>query len=156
MQCFHILFPLRLPPVPVLTDLLSEFPVVAVALHRGPKAFSICLWCLWLLMLSVLTQCSCETLLWWGELREERPAIGSIGNSLYSSSVQSFFRHRNTTDHTENTPALLLFTGRCLALGGCCESTIIAFSKSVTIFSEILILLCLRTSSYFKDVLYMI
>jgi hypothetical protein len=37
-------------------------------------------------------------------------------------------------DPTENTTALLLFMGSCLALAGCCDSRIIALSKSVTLF----------------------
>jgi hypothetical protein len=53
--------------------------------HGVPQAFPICLQCLWLLVLSVLTQCSCVGLLWWGELWEERPPRGSLGSSLCSS-----------------------------------------------------------------------
>jgi hypothetical protein len=55
-------------------------------LHGVPHAFPICLRCLWLLVLSVLTQCSCEWLLWWGELREERPPRGSA-LALFSFAV---------------------------------------------------------------------
>jgi hypothetical protein len=61
-------------------------------LHRDPQDFPICLPCLWLLMLRVLTQCSCEGLLWWGELRKEHPPGGSLGSSLCSSPLQFSFR----------------------------------------------------------------
>jgi hypothetical protein len=77
---------------PVLTHLFSEFPVVADAAARGPQAFPICLHCLWLLLLRVSTQCSCIGLLWWGELRGERPPRWFLGSSLCSSPLQFFFR----------------------------------------------------------------
>jgi hypothetical protein len=38
-----------------------------------------------------------------------------------------------STDCTENTTSLLLFTGHCLATAGCYGSTVIALSKSVTV-----------------------
>jgi hypothetical protein len=47
-----------------LEDLFSEFPVVADAEHGGMQASPICLGCLWLLVLYVLTQYRCEGLLW--------------------------------------------------------------------------------------------
>jgi hypothetical protein len=50
-------------------------------LHDSPISLRF----LWLLLLSILTQCSCVGLLWCGELREERPPRGSVGSSLFSS-----------------------------------------------------------------------
>jgi hypothetical protein len=38
-----------------------------------------------LLVLGVLAWCSSVGLLWWAELREERPPIGSLASSLCSS-----------------------------------------------------------------------
>jgi hypothetical protein len=69
---------------PVLTDLLSEFPVVVHAVARGSTSFihvsGACgCWC------HVLMQCSCKGLLWWGEHTEERPPRGSLGSSICSS-----------------------------------------------------------------------
>jgi hypothetical protein len=40
-------------------------------LHGGPGAFPVYLRCLWLLVLRVLTRCSCVGLLWEGELNEK-------------------------------------------------------------------------------------
>jgi hypothetical protein len=58
----------------------------------SPHAFPICLRCLWLLVLRVLTQCNCTGPLWWDELREDRSPNGSLGNLLCSSPLQFYFR----------------------------------------------------------------
>jgi hypothetical protein len=44
-----------------------------------------------LLVLTVLMQCGCIGLLWWGELREEHPPRRSLGSSLCSSPLQFSF-----------------------------------------------------------------
>jgi hypothetical protein len=51
----------------------------------GDRNFFPCLCCLCMLLLHLLTLCSCVGLLWWGELRGECPHRGSLGSSLCCS-----------------------------------------------------------------------
>jgi hypothetical protein len=50
-----------------------------MVLNELPHAFPICLRCLWSLLLSVLTQCSCVGLFWWGGLRDGRLPEDTLG-----------------------------------------------------------------------------
>jgi hypothetical protein len=69
-----------------------NFLLWQMLLHEGLQALPICLRCLWLLLLRVLTQCGCAGLLWWGELREECPPRGSLGSSSCCSPLQFSYR----------------------------------------------------------------
>jgi hypothetical protein len=62
-----------------------KFLLRQILQHGLPDAFFLSLWCFWLLVFIVLTQCSWVGFFWWGELREEHPPTGSLGSSLYFS-----------------------------------------------------------------------
>jgi hypothetical protein len=66
---------------PVLTDLFSEFPIVADAAERCAALFCH-LSAVPVVAVIVLTHYSCIGLFRWGELTEERPPRGSFGISL--------------------------------------------------------------------------
>jgi hypothetical protein len=70
-----------------------KFLLWLILLHGLLDASPLCLRCLRLLVLVVLTQCSCVVgMLWWGELREERPLWESLRSSMWSSPLQFSFR----------------------------------------------------------------